>query len=75
MLSPLIRQTMAITAVVVSFLLPSRLRADSLVDWNEVAVQSILTVFATGVPPRPAPTIVLDMAMVREFSASLHETR
>jgi len=65
MLSPLVRQTMALAAVLVSFLLPSPVRADAVVDWNDIAVQSILTVLATGMPPRPGPSAILDIAMVQ----------
>src|SRR5690349_16248653 len=40
-------------------------RANAVVDWNAIAIQTITTGAATAVPPHTGPTTFLDSAMVQ----------
>jgi hypothetical protein len=59
----MVRLTTAFAFVLVlGVLLPCRVRADAVVDWNAIAVKAALM---TAVPPRPGPSAVLDLAIVQ----------
>ena len=58
--------TILIALALVALAAPKVARADVVVDWNSIALQ---TIFA-AVPPRPGPTGILDVAMVH---AAVHD--